>query len=133
MSFDVFVQDIPADIDSVEDIPDDFTPKPVGTRSRVLAAIQKIAPALRFGSPEWGAIEEEGYSIEVNLSLEDPVMGFAFHLRGGEDGMFLVADILAELGLRAFAPGTESGLFQVDRAGEAFSRWRAYRDRAVLR
>jgi hypothetical protein len=133
VSLDIFVQDIPADISSVEDIPDDFSPKPIGTRSRVLAAIEKVAPEVKFGSPEWGTIEAKGYSIEVNLSVDDPVMGFAFHLHGGEDGLFLVADILTELGLRAFAPGTESGLFAVDRAGEAFSRWRAHRDRVVQR
>lgn len=133
MSFDIFVQDIPTEIRSVEDIPDDFHPGPIGPRSRILAAIEKVAPEVKFARPEWGTIEAEGYSIEVNLSMEDPVMGFAFHLRRGEGGLFLVADILAELGLRAFAPGTESGLFEVDRAAEAFSRWRAYRNRVVQR
>src|SRR5262245_49261749 len=107
MSFDIFVQDIPSDIEAVDDIPDDFNPKPIGTRSSVLAAIQKVAPEVKFKGPEWGTIEAEGYSIEINLRMEDPVMSFAFHLRGDEGGLFLVADILGELGVRAFAPGTE--------------------------
>jgi hypothetical protein len=131
MSFDIFVQDIPLEAKSVEDIPDDFAPQPIGARSRVVAAIRKVAPEVTFARPEWGTIDGEGFSIEVSLGLDDPVMGFAFHLRGGEEGLFLVADILAELGVRAFAPGTEAGLFEVDRAGEAFSRWRSYRDRVA--
>ena len=131
MSFDIFVQDIPVDLKSVNDMPDDFAPQPIGARSSVLSAIRKVAPEVEFARSGWGTINGDGYSIEVNLGLDDPVIGFAFHLRGSEDGLFLVADILAALGVRAFAPGTASGLFEVDRACEAFSRWRAYRNRVV--
>jgi hypothetical protein len=127
MSFDVFVQDIPASAKAVDEIPDDFEPKPIGARSAVLAAIRKVAPEVKFSRPEWGTIDGEDYSIEVSLPLEDPVTGFFFHLRGSDGGLFIVADILAELRLRAFAPGTDSGLFEVDRMSEAFARWRAYR------
>ena len=131
MSLDIFVQDIPADARSVGDISGDFLPQPIGARSWVVSAIRKVAPEIKFARPDWGTIEGEGYSIEVNLGLDDPVMSFAFHLRGGEEGLFLVGDILAELDVRAFAPGTESGLFEVDRTREAFSRGRAYRRRVV--
>src|SRR6185295_11728492 len=103
MSFDIFVQDIPADAKTADEIPDDFAPRPLGARSAVLAAIRKVAPEAQFPTPEWGTIEGEDHALEVSLGLDDPVMGFAFHLRGGEAGLFLVADILAELGVRAFA------------------------------
>jgi hypothetical protein len=84
-----------------------------------------------FTRPDWGTIDAGDYSIEIDIGLDDPVMRFAFHLRGGERGLFQVADILAALGVRAFAPNTESGLF--DRVSEAFSQWRSYRDRIVRR
>lgn len=131
MSFDIFVQDIPAEIKAVEDIPDDFRPRSIGHRNDIVQVIQKVAPEVRFATPDWGTIDGETFSIEINLSMEDPVQGFTFHLRGGEHGLFLVADILAALDLRAFAPGTESGLFEMPQAGEALSRWRAYRDRVT--
>jgi hypothetical protein len=128
MSFDVFVQDIPADAKGVDDIPDDFEPKPIGVRGDVLAALRKVAPELRFASPDWGTIDGDGYSIEVNLGLDDPVTSIALHLRGDERAVFLVGEILSELGVRAFAPGTESGLFEVDRTMDAFRQWDKYRD-----
>ncbi len=128
MSFDVFVQDIPPDAREVGDIPDGFVPKPIGARSAVVTAIQKVAPEVEFRTPECGTIEGDGYSIEVNLGLDDPVTGFALHVRGSQDALFIVADVLSELGVRAFAPGTESGLFEVNRSSAAFLRWRAYRD-----
>lgn len=131
MSFDVFVQDIPASAKSRDDIPDDFEPKPIGARSTVIAAIRKVAPEVKFADPAWGTIDGDSYSIEVNVGLEDPVTSFAFYVREGEDALFLVADILAELGVRAFAPGTESGLFELHRSREAFVRWREFRDRVM--
>lgn len=131
MSFDIFVQDIPAAAKSVDEIPEDFVPKPIGARSAVVASISEVAPEVKFSSPEWGTIDGEGYSIEVNLGLDDPVTGFACHLYGDERGLFLIAAILDELGVRAFAPGTESGLFEVDRTSEAFLRWREYRNQVA--
>jgi len=128
MSFDIFVQDIPAAAKSVDEIPEDFVPKPIGTRSAVVASISKVAPEVKFSSPEWGTIDGDGYWIDVNLGLNDPVTSFAFHLYGGEGGLFIIANILDELGARAFAPGTESGLFELNRTTKAFLRWRQYRD-----
>jgi len=131
MSFDIFVQDIPANAKGAEDIPDDFRPQPIGPRRALVAAIRKVAPEVKFATPEWGTIDADDYSVEINIGLHDPVMSFAFHVRGSERGMFLVAEILAELGARAFAPGTESGFFEVDRGAEAFLRWQAFRDRVA--
>jgi hypothetical protein len=128
MSFDIFVQDIPAAAKSVAEIPEDFVPKPIGARSAVIASICKVAPEVKFSSPEWGTIDGDGYSIDVNLGLDDPVTSFAFHLYGEKEGLFIVAGILDELGARAFAPGTESGLFELDRATEAYLWWQEYRD-----
>jgi hypothetical protein len=88
-------------------------PKPIGARRTVVAAILEVAPEVNLADPAWATIDGAGYSIEVNLGSEDPMTGFAFHLHGGEDGLFLVADIPAELGLGAFAPGTESGFFRI--------------------
>ena len=80
MSFDIFVQDIPAAAKSVDEIPADFVPKPIGTRTAVVASLSKVAPKVNFSSPAWGTIDGDGYQIEINLGLDDPVTTFAFHL-----------------------------------------------------
>jgi hypothetical protein len=133
VSLDIFVQDIPAGVENVEEIPEDLVPQPIGARSAIIVGILRAAPEVDFTRPDWGTIEAEDYSIEINIGVEDPVTGFAFHLRGGQRGLFQVADILEELDVRAFAPESESGLFEVDRGSEAFARWRSYRDRVVQR
>jgi hypothetical protein len=131
MSFDVFVQDLPRDARVVDDIPSDFVPQPIGQRADILAGILRAAPHADFSRPDWGNIDGPGYSIEVNLDLEDPVQSFAFHVRGGQEALLVIADILAELWLRAIAPGTESGFFDLSELGVAFSAWQRYRRQVV--
>ena len=130
MSFDIFVQDLPMGVRSVADIPDDFMPQPLGPRARIVDAIRAVAPHVDFADPEWATIDGADYSIEVSLSLEDPVRSFAFHLRGGDEGLFIVAEILDVLGFRALST-SEAGVFDIDRESEAFSKWRMFRDRAI--
>jgi hypothetical protein len=131
MSFDVFVQDLPRDARTVADIPDDFTPQPLGRRADILAGILRAASGADFTDPTWGRIDGPGYSVEVNIGPEDPVQSFAFHIRGGPEALLVVAGILAELRLRAIAPGTESGFFEPSEFGGAYSAWQEYRRQVV--
>jgi len=131
VSFDVFVQDLPPDARTVADIPDDFVPKPIGRRADIMAGILRAAPATSFADPTWGVIDGPGYSIEVNIGPEEELSGFAFHVRGGDEALFVVADILRELRLRAVAPGTDSGFFEPSELGAAYSAWQAYRRQVV--
>jgi hypothetical protein len=131
MSFDVFVQDLPRDARTVADIPDDFIPHPIGRREDILAAILRIAPGANFADPTWGLIDGPGYSIEINMGDADPLQSFAFHVRGGQEALLVVAHILHELRLRALAPGTKSGFFEESELGVAYSDWQAYRRQVV--
>lgn len=127
MSYDIFVQDLPANAASIADIPGDFTPRGLGPRATIVEAIRRAAPGVLFDETGWAAIDGPDYSIEVSLGVEDPVQSFAFHVRGGAASLFVVATILDDLGYRALAPDTESGFFRLERdARDAYARWRAY-------
>lgn len=112
MSFDVFVQDLPPDARTAADIPDDFAPRPIGRRADIVAGIRRAAPHADFTDSTWGRIDGPEYSIEVNIGPGEVLDGFAFHIRGGDAALVVVADILRELGLRAIAPCTESGILE---------------------
>jgi hypothetical protein len=131
MSFDVFVQDLPRDARTVADIPDDFAPQPLGRLADILAGIRRVAPDADFSDPTWGRIDGPGYSIEVNIGPEDPIQSFAFHVRGDQEALLIVASILTELRLRAIAPGTESGFFNLSELGIAYQQWQAYRRQVI--
>ncbi len=131
MSWDIFVQDLPPGIRSVAEFPDDFAPRPIGTRSSIVEAITTVVPDVDFSDPAWGRIVGPDYSIEVSISAADPVQSFAFHVRGGDMAVGVVADILEQLGLQAIDPQSDSGLFDSTTAADSLRRWRAYRDQVV--
>ena len=85
-----------------------------------------------FDDPACGKLSGPGFDIEILIAQETQLKGFAFHVRSGVDAIYVVADILTHLGLRALCPDSESGLFDVElNAIGAFGRWRAYRERMV--
>ncbi len=132
MSWDVLVQDLPPDALSVDDIPDDFDPQPIGSRSWILHGIRAVVPFADVSNPAWVSIEGDDFSIEVNLGQAEEVESFTMHARGGDLAAFVIADILGELRLRALDPQAASGIFTSGSdAADGLHRWRAYRDRIV--
>jgi hypothetical protein len=49
-----------------------------------------------------------------NVGSDDPVNSVAFHVRGNSAALFIVAEILNRLGLRAVAPGTQTASFALE-------------------
>ena len=130
MSWDVFVMDFPDSAKTVAEIPDNFSPKTSGSRKAIIDGILKAAPMANFSKPEWGMIDGPDFSIEINIGLEDPSSGFAFHIRGGNMAAYIIADILAELELRAVDSSTGE-FFSPANAVDGLSKWRAYRNQVV--
>lgn len=129
MSYDLFVQDLPPDLDTVDDIPDDFAPRSLGSRAALIAQIVAILPAVDFSDPSWGVLSGDDFSVEINLGDKDEVPSFALHLRGGERALLTAQHLLDELGLDALDPQVESGLFVYDdEAIAAFKAWRKFAD-----
>ena len=131
MSWDIFVQDLPAEAKTVADIPRDFRPAPLMAQSTLIERIRRVAPEADFRDQAWGRIEGPRFSIEVNIGDTDPVIGFVFHVRGGDLAVGVVADVLERLGLRALDPGSCSGFFERDTAVASLTAWRSYRDQVL--
>ena len=130
MSWDIFVQDLPADATTLDDIPHDFAPQPLGLRAEIIATILAVVPYANFTDPTWGMIDAPEFSVEVNLGRDELVDAFALHVRGGSAAVACVVAILDALGARAL--DAESGdIFNREAALERFERWRSYRDQAI--
>lgn len=128
MSWDIFVMSLPAGIKSIDDIPDDYVGAPLGRRADIIARISALYPASDFADPSWGTLELADCAIEFSLGASEEVQSFAMHLRGGDPGPDIVAHILAELGMRALDPSSDSGLFEPAPAArnQSFERWRSF-------
>ena len=113
MSRDIFVQDLPPTITSVAQIPNDFEPRSIGSRSQIIAVIGSVVPKADCSDPSWVVIDESPvFHIEVNLGETENLAGFAFHVSGGAEADRVVSRILDALHLRALDPASDSGLFE---------------------
>ena len=132
MSWDIFVMDLPADAATMDDIPQDFEGRVLMSRWALIEGIKQVVPDADFSDPTWGHIDGPDYSIEVNVGDDDPLTGFAFHVRGdGDTAAGIVAAILRHFGLRAVDSSSDTGLFDPESAVESLRHWRAYRDHVV--
>jgi hypothetical protein len=131
MSWDIFVQDLPADAESVADIPRDYSGKPIGPRAELIEKIRQVVPSADFSDPSWGFIEGETFSIEVNVGEDEITESFAFHVRGGEEAVGVVAAILSHLDLRAIDGQTGEFFEWGEEALQSFRRWKAFRDQVM--
>jgi hypothetical protein len=131
MSWDVFALAVPPEIKSVEEMPPDFKPMSLGTRSAVISKIKELIPTADFSDPAWGLIDGDGWSIEVSMGKNEDCDGFALHVRGADEAVAVVAGILDGLRIRGIDAQTAEFFIPGPTAIESFQSWRAYRDRAV--
>lgn len=130
MSWDISIMDLPREATSVADIPDDFQPAVLGSRSELIKTIKSVVPTADFSDPSWGEIVTPDFVIEVNIGRDEVVDSIMLHIRGADGAVGLVADLLATMGRRAIDCQTGE-FFDPSAAAESFAAWRSYRDRVV--
>lgn len=116
VSRDIFVQDVPEGISSVDEIPDDWEPQPLPFGpAEVINAVRELAPNVEEGDVEWMQVELPGVAIEVNVPDTSPLESFAIHVRAADPSAAdsFIGRLLDRLGARAFDPESESGIFQI--------------------
>ncbi len=131
MSWDIFIMDYPREIETANDIPDDFDPPFIGHRSDLIAKIGKALPDADFTNPDWGLLERPGWSIEFNMGDEEKLKSIVLHVRGGSGAVEVIAQILDLLNLRGIETGNGDFFTAGKEAQEGFDKWRRYRDQVV--
>ncbi|WP_435132688.1 hypothetical protein [Actinacidiphila sp. bgisy144] len=130
MSWDVLLLRLPAHITSVGEVPDDYTPPPLGRRKDVLATVSKAVPEADLSDPSWGELLGSGWSMELNIGSKDPINSIMLHIRGsGDDVLVSVFRVAAALDCRVLDCSEGDLITQ-----EGTSGWRAFqefRDRVV--
>lgn len=126
MSWDLFVQDW-GDVNSLDEIPDDFNPRPIGNRSEIIDKMKEAEPTIDFSDPSWGRLDNDQFSIEFNMGDKEILDGFTMHVRGNEMAIPCIANILSELGLKA-ADGSSPNFFDIERSKNDMQKWIVYRN-----
>ncbi len=129
MSWDITVGDFP-EVESVGDIPDAYSPGPIGLRDSVIEKIVAAIPSANFEDPSWGQIEGSGWSIEVNIGQSAICDGFMLHVRGGDGAIEAISTIVESVGARAIDCQT-GDFFDAAAARASLAEWRDYRDQVA--
>lgn len=124
--------DLPTEVSSVADIPDDFKPQPLGDRAELIAAIRDVAHSADFSDPSWGELATPDFVIEFNMGSEEVVDSMMLHVRGGGPVVDFIDALLTRLGRRAI-DCSEGEFFTSEASGESFGAWQAYRDSVIER
>src|SRR5688500_6538165 len=101
MSWDVFIQHLPASAVRVADIPEDFQALPLGPRRDVVEAIADAFPMVRASDPTWMTIDDPRFRIEIAVVGDDPIDTITLHIRGDASVIPHVVRLIDNLGARA--------------------------------
>jgi hypothetical protein len=130
MSWDISIQNLPAEVQSIDEIPGNYQPAPLGAQSDLIARIQQVLPEVDFSDPTWGILDQPNFSIEFNMGSSDICDGFMLHVRGGGGAVPTIARLLDHLKLRAIDCQT-GDFFSSGAAEDSFSQWQSFRDRSI--
>lgn len=130
MSWEVFIQDLPENASTTEEIPEDFVPQPIGARDEIIRKIKEAIPHADFSNIEWGRIEGDGYSIEVAMR-EENVRSIRLFVRGNEVALPIITLILKTLNQRAIAANTNLIFDDASQVANALKGWQDYRNQIV--
>lgn len=122
----------PADVTSVEELPADFDPPPLGSAADVRRRLGAALPDLDLSDPAWGQLAGPTWSIEVNIGADDPVASVMLHVRGsGDDVLLVVARAGTAVGGRALDCSTGAFLTGDPVETEGWHGFQTYRDRVL--
>jgi hypothetical protein len=107
MSWDIFIQDLP-DVPSINDVPLDFAPRPIGARAALMAKVREAVPFADAVDQDWLFIKGDDIDISIQLHMQDAdqVRYMVAHVHGGSQSAACIGAILRHLGLRAHDTAT---------------------------
>ena len=131
MSWDVSIMKFSKPYASVEDIPDDETPLPIGTLAHIHSAVTKHFPGTDWTDVAWGIFDSPLGSIEFNLGKKDPASSMMLHVRASNEIVQPIVELCNEERWTALDCSTGEFLESAEYPTAGLDGWRAYRDRVV--
>ncbi len=96
-----------AGFDSVRDIPEGWSPPPLGPRETVAARLRELLPSLSFLRRSCATYRGEGFSLEFNLGEAEQTAGILLIVHGESEEAVLdvIGQVAEALEARALASG----------------------------
>jgi hypothetical protein len=102
MTWAVYAMTAPPGVRRLDDVPEGYTPPPIGGAEEVVARIREAAPDADTSDPRWVKLQ----GVEVTIGKGVQVRDVSFYLEDA-GGVPVVLDLARALGITAY--DTESG------------------------
>ncbi|MFB9241029.1 hypothetical protein IV454_29635 [Massilia antarctica] len=129
MSWDVFVCKFSRTYTHVDQIGNDESCLPMGSRAEIQAAISALFAGAGWRDPAWGDYQGPAGSVGFNLSDDDPLNSIMLHVRASAAIVAPSMEWCLRHGWQAM--GTSAGTFleQSPVPEQGLRQWMAYRDK----
>lgn len=131
MSWDVYLMKVPENINSMEQLDDEFDPQPLGDRDEILCTMKELYPTADFSDTEWIILDTNDYSMEFAVSGNDPVDSITVFIHGNENCIDVVEKICDRMGWKAVDTGTGDFMDFSDNKEGGFREWNNYKNQVL--
>jgi hypothetical protein len=131
MSWDVTIYRFPRNIETVEELTDDFTPSAIAPRAEVAQSVKQLFPDADISDLSWLIVDGHEFKIEISTGHHEPCKGFTLHVRGSERAVNVVTQIAGYFEARAFDMTACQFLDRMSDPASGFKQWRKYTHRVA--
>lgn len=131
MSWDVSLYRFTRQYRTIEEIPGDEQPLPLGSLAEVQAAVSVVFPGTDWSDPVWGVYDSEFGSIEFNVGKDDPVQSLGLHVRASDAIVGGILHLCERVGCQAIDLTDGTFLDQSEHPVAGLEKWREYRNQVV--
>lgn len=126
MSWDVSIIKFSNEYSSVNEIPEDEQPIPLGPRTEVHGTISELFPNTDWIDPAWGIFDSKFGSIEFNLGKEDPSTSLMLHVRASNEIIPPIKELCKKNKWSALDCSSGEFLERSENPSKGLESWRAY-------
>jgi hypothetical protein len=127
MSWELLILGWPAEFETLDDLPKDYEPRPLGSIAEIVASLSAGVPEIDLSDPTWGFLRGDDWSIELSIGNSDPCQSIMLHVRGGDGAIGGIAAILKAIGFQAYDIQAGKAFKPGARSEASFAAWRDYR------
>ncbi len=111
---------------TLDDIPYDYKPEPLGSVAEVLSLISELFPDVDCSDPTWLRLDREDYIVEFMIGSEEPVTSIGFRPHGCDSFMDALQLLCEQTGCRAIDTSDGALIDFNDNPMQGFHCWREY-------
>jgi hypothetical protein len=127
MSWDVSIHKFSRIFASIEEMPEDEKPLPLGARALVHEKVLVVFPETDWSDPAWGMWRSPEGSVEFNVG-NDPVESMMLHVRAEPSVVAKIVQLCVDNGWQGLDCSTGDFIEQAGDPTRGLEAWTAYRD-----